>query len=94
MKNHLFILLLGLLILSCSTNSNTTQKQFNFFIIFAGDLGYGGLSCYGHPTINTPHLDQMAEEGMRLTSFYMAASICTPSRAGLLTGRLPKLSKG
>lgn len=83
------LLLLGLLIVSCSTNNKTTQKLPNFIIIFADDLGYGDLSCYGHPTINTPHLDQMAEEGMRLTSFYMAASICTPSRAGLLTGRLP-----
>ncbi|MEL7343129.1 MAG: sulfatase-like hydrolase/transferase, partial [Bacteroidota bacterium] len=53
------------------------------------DLGYGDLGVYGHPTIATPHLDQMAAEGMKLNQFYAAASVCTPSRAGLMTGRLP-----
>lgn len=61
----------------------------NFVIIFADDLGYGDLSCYGHPTIRTPNLDRMAAEGMRFTQFYCAAPVCTPSRAALLTGRLP-----
>jgi arylsulfatase A-like enzyme len=61
----------------------------NFVVIFADDLGYGDLGCYGHPTIRTPALDRMAAEGMRFTQFYSAASVCTPSRAALLTGRLP-----
>ena len=61
----------------------------NFVIIFADDLGYGDLTCYGHPTIRTPNLDRMASEGMRFTDFYSAAPVCTPSRAGLITGRLP-----
>ncbi|MCO6476180.1 MAG: sulfatase-like hydrolase/transferase, partial [Phaeodactylibacter sp.] len=61
----------------------------NLVIIFADDLGYGDLACYGHPTIRTPNLDRMAEEGMRFTQFYAAASVCTPSRAALLTGRYP-----
>jgi len=61
----------------------------NFVVIFADDLGYGDLGCFGHPTIRTPNLDRMAAEGMKLTQFYAAASVCTPSRAGLLTGRLP-----
>ncbi|MCB8994226.1 MAG: sulfatase [Bacteroidales bacterium] len=65
------------------------QDKPNIIIIFADDLGYGDLSCYAHPTIYTPNLDQMAHEGMRFTQFYNAACVCTPSRAGLLTGRLP-----
>lgn len=61
----------------------------NIVIIFTDDLGYGDIGPFGHPTIATPHLNRMAAEGMKLTQFYAAASVCTPSRAGLLTGRLP-----
>src|SRR5262249_29504085 len=61
----------------------------NFVIILADDLGYGDLGCLGHPTIRTPHLDRMAAEGQRYTSAYVAGEVCTPSRAALLTGRLP-----
>ncbi|RMF87509.1 MAG: arylsulfatase [Planctomycetota bacterium] len=61
----------------------------NFLVIFCDDLGYGDLSCFGHPTIRTPNLDRMAIEGQRWTDFYVAACVCTPSRAALITGRLP-----
>lgn len=64
----------------------------NVVVIFCDDLGYGDLGCYGHPTIVTPHLDRMAAEGTRLTEFYVAAPVCTPSRAALITGRLPQRS--
>ncbi len=69
-------------------HAQPTQRP-NIIILFADDLGYGDLSCYGNPVIRTPHLDRMASEGTRFTSFYAAAAVCTPSRAGLLTGRNP-----
>lgn len=59
----------------------------NIIVIFADDLGYGDLGCYGSEKIQTPHLDRMAAEGMRFTDFYCSAAVCSPSRAGLLTGR-------
>lgn len=61
----------------------------NFVIIFADDMGYGDLSSYGHPTIKTPNLDKMAMEGQKWTNFYVGSSVCTPSRAAIMTGRLP-----
>lgn len=65
------------------------RSHVNFVIIFTDDQGYGDLGCYGHPTIATPNIDRLAAEGQRWTSFYVAANVCTPSRAGLLTGRFP-----
>ncbi len=65
------------------------QDVPNVVVIYADDLGWGDLGCYGSPSIRTPHLDRMAAEGQRWTDFYSAAPVCTPSRAALLTGRLP-----
>ena len=65
------------------------DKTPNIIIIFADDLGYGDLSCYGHPTIKTPNLDKLAFEGQKWTQFYSASHICSPSRAALLTGQYP-----
>lgn len=72
--------------------SAADQKTPNVLVILCDDLGYGDLSCFGHPTIQTPHLDQLADEGMRLTSCYSASPLCSPARAGLMTGRIPTRS--
>ena len=61
----------------------------NFIIIFTDDQGYQDIGCFGSPLINTPNLDRMADEGMKFTDFYVAASVCSPSRAALLTGCYP-----
>ena len=86
MKSALFGLAIGLFSFSAAL---CAAPPPNVVIIFADDLGYGDLGCYGSPTIRTPNLDRMAAEGLRFTDFYVAAEVCTPSRAGLLTGRYP-----
>ena len=65
------------------------QRPPNFIVIFADDLGYGDLACYGSKTNQTPNLDRMAKEGVRFTDFYVPMPFCAPSRASLLTGRYP-----
>ncbi|MFO7560156.1 MAG: sulfatase [Desulfobacterales bacterium] len=62
----------------------------NIIIINADDLGYGDLGCYGSRAIQTPNIDSLADQGVRFTDFHACDSVCTPSRAGLLTGRYPK----
>ena len=83
--------LLLLAVAGCAATgvSETPDRSPNFLVILCDDLGYGDLGCYGHPTIKTPHLDRLAAQGMRLTSCYSSAPVCSPSRVGLLTGRTP-----
>jgi len=59
----------------------------NFIVIMVDDMGYAGVSCFGNPYFKTPRIDQMAEEGIRLTDFHSSGTVCSPTRAGLLTGR-------
>ncbi len=73
---------------SLSAGGLPPPRPPNVVLIYADDLGYGDLGCYGSP-IRTPHLDRMASEGVRFTHFYSTAPACSPSRASLLTGRYP-----
>ncbi len=68
------------------------RKKPNVLLIVADDLGYGDLSCYGSREIRTPHLDQLAKGGARLTDAYSSAPVCSPTRASLITGRYPQRS--
>ena len=70
--------------------ANASSQKPNVIIIFTDDQGYQDLGCFGSPNIKTPHIDRMAAEGMRFTDFYSAASVCTPSRAALMTGCYPE----
>lgn len=82
-------LLLALAAFICTTAQATDSKP-NLIVIFTDDQGYGDVGCFGSTTIRTPNLDRMAKEGRKFTSFMVASSICSPSRAALMTGCYPK----
>lgn len=69
------------------TASHASTARPNVIFILADDLGYGELGCYGQQHIRTPHIDQLATEGVRFTQAYAGASVCAPSRCSLMTGR-------
>jgi len=91
-KNHTLCtalaarLVIGMLVL-IGINAGANERP-NIVIMMADDLGYGDIGCYGSK-IRTPNIDQLAKDGLRLTDYYSAAPNCSPSRAGLLTGRTP-----
>ena len=78
-----------LIFLGLQSCNNISPDKPNIIIIFTDDQGYSDLGCYGAEGFATPNLDQMANEGMRFTNFYVASSVCSPSRAALLTGSYP-----
>ncbi len=81
MKELLFFLLL------VYTSAAQANDRPNFVIIMVDDMGYAGVGCFGNPYFNTPQIDRLATEGMRLTDFHSSGTVCSPTRAGLLTGR-------
>ncbi len=72
-----------------SSQNQQRQPRPNIVLILADDLGYGDLACYGSAKNLTPHLDQLARDGVRFTDFHSASAVCSPSRAAILTGRYP-----
>jgi len=72
-----------------SLTASAGKNRPNIVIMLADDLGYSDLGCFGSELIQTPHLDQLAQEGIRLTASYAGAPLCSPSRTALLTGRNP-----
>ena len=85
--NKNLILISGILMLFMTVSGACDRP--NFIFIFADDLGWGDLGCYGHPHLKTPYLDRMAEEGILLTNFYVANPVCSPSRTAVMTGQYP-----
>ncbi|MFP4090462.1 MAG: sulfatase [Cyclobacteriaceae bacterium] len=92
------LLIFALLVLLCACTSTAEERpasleqaadQPNIIFIYADDLGYGDLGCYGATDIKTPHIDRIAENGIRFTEFYSISPVCSPSRYGLMTGRYP-----
>lgn len=84
--NLFLILILG----GCGTENKISRP--NIILIMADDLGYGGIGCFGNKTINTPNLDYLANNGIKFTDFHSNGSVCTPTRAALLTGNYQQRS--
>ena len=91
-RNHLIhrplfrVLAAGMLLLEASAWAAPQSAKPNIVIMFIDDMGYGDIGPFGNKVNQTPHLDRMAEEGIKLTQYYVANTACTPSRAALLTG--------
>ncbi len=85
MKTRIFVFS-GLFFALLFASTHSAEDRPNIIVIYADDVGYGDIGCYGAHAIDTPSIDRLAQEGMRFTSAYATASTCTPSRYSLLTG--------
>ena len=90
MRKQILYVIFLIIFISCDTEKDNKEISPNIVFIFADDLGYGDLSSYGASDINTPNIDFIGKNGIKFTDFYSVSSVCTPSRAGMLTGRYPQ----
>lgn len=88
-RTFTLLLSLGALAVSLSGLADATRNPPNLILILADDLGQGDLGVYGNDRIRTPNIDELARRGVMLTQHYASGNVCTPSRAGLMTGRYP-----
>ena len=88
LSTYLVLFLLLIVIVGCKIDDSKVSKP-NVVIIFIDDMGYGDISCFGDKTIETPNIDALASNGIKLTNFYVNSPICSPSRVALNTGTYP-----
>ncbi len=91
-KSNMLNLCVGICLLAGIASAENPTP--NVVLIFADDLGYGDLGCYGATKLKTPNIDKLAAEGRRFTDAHSSSAVCTPSRYGLLTGRYPIRANG
>src|SRR5438045_4041653 len=87
--NRVFFIVITLLTSEQALHAAQPAKRPNVLVVLADDLGWTDLACYGSDLHATPHLDRMAKDGMRFTQNYSACTVCSPTRAALLTGKYP-----
>lgn len=87
MKKFIRAILLFAVLVSCTATKEASDLSPNIVVIMADDLGYGDLSCYGNTTIQTPNLDLLAASGVKFTDFHSNGTVCSPTRASLMTGK-------
>lgn len=88
-KAFLFLLFLGLFYTSFCKAQSAASDHPNIIFIYIDDMGYADLSCYGNQEMQTPNIDRLAKEGIKFTNFYVSSPVCSPSRAGAITGQYP-----
>ena len=87
MTTACFVLSVAFLLAVPASGQEPSSKRPNLIVVMVDDMGYEGVSCFGNPYFQTPQIDRLATEGMRMTDFHSSGTVCSPTRAGLLTGR-------
>ena len=88
--NKIVFLIASLVLINCTPEKEIElPSHTNFIQILTDDQGWGDLGSYGHQFINSPHIDQLAKDGLKFTQSYSSASVCSPARSSILTGRTP-----